>query len=85
MVSPQEAYRRAAEDRLKARRWLSRYIKPGAPKAFTKEDLRTAAISELRISKSSFNYASDLLILETGCEHWYDPLRRRSSKVVFDS
>lgn len=82
MVTPKESYAKAHADREKAKQWLSHYIKPGLPKAFTKEDLRSAAIAELHVSKSAFDYAWNWVILETGCEFWYDPLPRRRAKSL---
>jgi hypothetical protein len=80
VLKPKEAYEKAAADRAKASEWLRHYIKPGLPKVFTKEDLCSAAMAELKVSRSSFNYAWDWVILETGCEYWYNPLPRRKAK-----
>ena len=88
MRTPKELQAKAHADREKAKAWLSRYIQPGVPKAltkpkaFTKEDLRSAAMPELQVSKSAFDYAWDWVILETGCEHWYEPLPRRRAKPL---
>jgi len=78
--TPKEIQAKAHADREKASAWLSRYIQPGVPKAFTKEDLRSAAMAELQVSKSAFDCAWDWVILETGCEHWYEPLPRSKAK-----
>jgi hypothetical protein len=81
MPSPKELHEKAEAERLAARQWLARYIKPGLPKAFTKEELWRAATLELRVSRSAFDFAWIWVIEETGCEDWYDPLpRRRASK-----
>lgn len=77
MPTPQEIYAKAKADRLAARRWLAGYIRPGLPKAFTKDQLRAAAMRDLGVSKAAFNLAWDWVIDETGCQHWYEPLRGR--------
>ena len=76
MPTPKEIYEKAEADRIKARLWLARYIQPGLPKAFTKEELWRAASTELKISRSSFDFAWIWVIEETRCSNWYEPLPR---------
>ena len=76
MPTPKEIYEKAEADRIKARLWLARYIQPGLPKAFTKEELWRAASTELKISRSSFDFAWIWVIEENGCSNWYEPLPR---------
>jgi hypothetical protein len=49
----------------------------GQPKFLTKDELRVAAMSQLNVSKSSFDLAWIDAIETTGRQDWYEPLRRR--------
>jgi len=69
--------RKAADQRRRCRLWLLQFIGEGKPRYATKSELRDAAIRELGISKSSFNFAWIDVIERTGQTHWYEPLRRR--------
>jgi len=51
-----------------------------APKYLTKAELREAALRELHISKSSFDFAWIDAIETTGRQDWYEPLRHRLRK-----
>ena len=72
-----ELYEIAERQRRRCRDWLLKFIIPGKPKAFTKEELRQAAMRELDISKNSFDFAWIDAIESTGRHDWYDPLPRR--------
>jgi hypothetical protein len=48
------------------------------PKSLTKDELRSAAMRELNVSKLSFDIAWIMAIEDTGRQDWYEPLRRRS-------
>jgi hypothetical protein len=74
--TPKELNEKAEADRLKARLWLARFIQPGLPKVFTKEELWQAASGELQVSRSAFDFAWIWVIEENGCQHWYEPLPR---------
>ncbi len=49
----------------------------GQPKFLTKDELRVAAMRQLNISKSSFDFAWIDVIETTGRHDWYEPLHRR--------
>ena len=46
------------------------------PKFLTKDELRSAAMHELKVSKNAFNFAWMAAIEETGRHDWYEPLRK---------
>lgn len=74
----QELWEKAEDERKRCEHWLMRFIRDGQPKPMTKEELREAAIRELKISKSSFDRAWIGAIEETGRHDWYEPLRHQS-------
>jgi hypothetical protein len=76
-----ELYDRAADERRRCIDWLRQFVIPGQPRALTKTELRAAALSELGISKNSFDSAWIAVIEETGRHDWYDPLPRRSYRL----
>lgn len=80
MPTNAEIIAKAHADRERCKEWLRRYIRPGIPKAFTKEDLRSVAIQDLGVSKSSFDFAWIWIIEESGCSEWYEPLPRRRTR-----
>jgi hypothetical protein len=47
------------------------------PKFLTKDELRSAAMRELHVSKLSFDMGWIMAIEDTGRHDWYEPLRRR--------
>jgi hypothetical protein len=47
------------------------------PKFLTKDELRSAAMRELNVSKSAFDFGWMAAIEDTGRHDWYEPLRRR--------
>jgi hypothetical protein len=52
-------------------------VKSNQPKFLTKNELRTAAMRELKVSKNSFDFAWIDAIERTGRHDWYEPRRRR--------
>lgn len=68
----------AVAERKRIRDWLLPHMKGGKPKAFTKEQYRLLAFSELgRFSKAAFDHAWVLAIEDTGRQDWYCPKSRR--------
>jgi hypothetical protein len=65
----------AANERLRALEWLLPFA--DKPRYLTKAELREAAIRELHISKSSFDFAWIEVIERTHQYDWYEPLPRR--------
>ena len=47
------------------------------PKFLTKDELRSAAMRELKVSKNAFDLGWMAAIEDTGRHDWYEPLRRR--------
>ncbi len=47
------------------------------PKFLTKDELRHAAMREVKVSKNSFDFAWIDAIEQTSRHDWYEPLRRR--------
>jgi hypothetical protein len=73
----QELSENAEEQRQRCRGWLLRFMQGNHPKFLTKAELRKAAMHELKVSKSSFDFAWIEAIEQTGRHDWYEPLRRR--------
>ena len=62
--------------------WLLKFARDGEPRVFTKEELRQAAITELSISKNSFNGAWILVIEMTRRQDWYKPIRAKKNQIL---
>lgn len=75
----QELSERAQAERQRCRDWLMQFIEGDKPKFLTKAELCHAAMRELKVSKSSFDFAWIAAIEATGRRDWYEPLRRRLS------
>ena len=73
----QELSEKAAAERRRCRDWLLPFMQSGQPKLLTKDELRVAALPQLDVSKSSFDFAWIDAIETTGRHDWYEPLRRR--------
>jgi len=73
----QELSEKAAAERRRCRDWLLPFMQSGQPKFLTKDELRVAALRQLDVSKSSFDFAWIDAIETTGRHDWYEPLRRR--------
>jgi hypothetical protein len=73
----QQLSEKAAEERQRCVEWLLQFMQGNQPKFLTKEELRTAAIRELKVSKLSFDFAWMDAIETSGRSDWYEPLRRR--------
>jgi hypothetical protein len=73
----QELSEKAAEERQKCCDWLIPFIKDNQPKFLTKAELHEAAINNLKVSNTSFDFAWIAVIERTGRHDWYEPLRRR--------
>jgi hypothetical protein len=52
----QELWEKAAEQWERCRNWLLPFMRDDKPKFLTKAELREAALRELGVSKSSFNF-----------------------------
>jgi hypothetical protein len=72
----QELSEKAAAERRRCRDWLLPFMQNGQPKFLTKDELRVAAMDQLNVSKSSFDFAWIDAIETTGRHDWYEPLRR---------
>ena len=59
--------------------WLLPHMRGGKPKAFTKDQYRLLAVSELgEFSKAAFGDAWISAIEDSGRQDWYDPKPRRT-------
>jgi hypothetical protein len=77
-TSRQAMMENAILERQKVQEWLSLQIFDGIPKAFTKEQYRQLATSELGMfSKAAFDHAWISAIEDSGRHDWYDPIPRR--------
>ena len=61
----------------RCRDWLLPYMQNNQPKFLTKDELRSAAMLELKVSKNAFDFAWMAAIEDTGRHDWYEPLRKR--------
>jgi hypothetical protein len=69
---------KADDERRRCRDWLLPFMRDNQPKFLTKNELRSAAMRELKVSKHSFDFAWIDAIERTGRHDWYNPVRRRS-------
>ncbi len=60
-----------------SRDWLVPFMQNNQPKFLTKNELHSAAMRDLRVSKSAFDFGWMAAIEDTGRHDWYEPLRRR--------
>ena len=69
---------KAIAERQRIRDWLLPHMKYGKTKAFTKDQYRVLAVSELGpCSKAAFDHAWVSAIEDSGRQHWYAPKPRR--------
>ena len=65
---------KAIAERQRIRDWLLPHMKDGKPKAFTKDQYRLLAVSELgAFSKAAFDHGWISAIEDSGRQDWYDP------------
>jgi hypothetical protein len=74
----QQLSEKAHEEQRRCRDWLLPFMQNNQPKFLTKDELRSAAMRELNVSKLSFDIGWIMAIEDTGRQDWYEPLRRRS-------
>jgi hypothetical protein len=73
----QELSEKFTEQWQRCRSWLLPYMQNNQPKFLTKDELRSAAMRELKVSKNAFDLGWIAAIEYTGRHDWYEPLRRR--------
>jgi hypothetical protein len=61
----------------RCRDWLLPFMQNNQPKFLTKDELRSAAMRELNVSKNAFDFGWMAAIEDSGRHDWYEPLRRR--------
>jgi hypothetical protein len=61
----------------RSRDWLLPFMRDNRPKFLTKDELCSAAMRELNVSKNAFNLGWMAAIEDTGRHDWYQPLRKR--------
>jgi len=70
---------KAIVERQRIRDWLLPHMKGGKHKAFTKDQYRLLAVSELGpVSKAAFGDAWISALEDSGRQDWYDPKLRRT-------
>jgi hypothetical protein len=74
----QQLSEKADQERRRCRDWLLPFMQNNQPKLLTKDELRSAAMRELNVSKLSFDIGWIMAIEDTGRQDWYEPLRHRS-------
>jgi hypothetical protein len=74
----QQLSEKADQERRRCRDWLLPFMQNNQPKFLTKDELRSAAMRELNVSKLSFDMGWIMAIEDTGRHDWYEPLHRRS-------
>jgi len=72
-----QLWEKAQKEQQKCFKWLLMFVRDGEPRAFTKEELRQAAMIELSVSKNSFDSAWILVIEMTGRYDWYEPIKTK--------
>lgn len=73
----QELFDNFTEQWQRSRDWLVPFMQNNQPKFLTKDELRSAAMRELNVSKSAFDFGWMAAIEDTGRLDWYEPLRKR--------
>jgi hypothetical protein len=73
----QELSDKFSEQWQQCRDWLLPFMQGNKPKFLTKDELRRAAMSELKVSKSAFDFGWMAAIEDSGRHDWYEPLRKR--------
>ena len=74
----QELLEKADDERRRCRDWLLPFMQNNQAKFLTKNELRAAAMRDLKVSKNSFDFAWIDAIERTGRLDWHNPMRRRS-------
>jgi hypothetical protein len=73
----QELSEKFTEQRQRCRDWLMPLMQNNQLKFLTKNELRSAAMRELNVSKNAFDFGWMAAIEDTERHDWYEPLRRR--------
>jgi hypothetical protein len=73
----QELSEQFAEQWQRCRDWLVPFMQNNQPKFLIKDELRSAAMRELNVSKNAFDLGWMAAIEDTGRHDWYEPLRKR--------
>ena len=67
---------KADAERKLCRDWLLGIMRSSPVKTRSKADLRAEAIARFKVSKAAFDAGWDWATMESGNEHWWEPLRR---------
>ena len=73
----QELSEKFTEQWQRCRDWLLPFMQNDQPKFLTKDEFRSAAMRELKVSKNAFDFGWMAAIEDTGRHDWCEPLRRR--------
>jgi hypothetical protein len=75
-----DQYDKARKEQIQVRDWLLGLMSQSPQKPATKDVLREIAIRKFRCSRTSFNGGWDWAIIESGNDHWWEPLPRRKKQ-----
>jgi hypothetical protein len=81
MNEREKLFRDADAKRRECRDWLKQFMQPGQPKPMTKEELFELAKGQVGISRSGFDQAWIGAIEEMGRHDWYEPTRKRRTRL----
>ncbi len=73
----EELSERFTEQWQQCRDWLLTFMQNNQPKFLTKDELRVAAMRDLKVSKSAFDMGWMAAIEDSGRRDWYEPVRKR--------
>ena len=73
----QELSEQFTEQWQRCRDWLLPFMQNNQPKFLTKDELRSTAMRELKMSKSAFDFGRMAAIDDSSRHDWYEPLRKR--------
>jgi hypothetical protein len=76
----QELSEKFAEECQRCRNWLLPFMQNDQPKFLTKDELRSAAMRELKASKNAFDFGCLAAIEDTGRHDWYEPIVAREER-----
>ena len=76
----QELSDKVTEQWQQCRDWLLPFMENNKPKLLTKDELRAAAMHELKVSKNAFDFGWMAAIEDIGRHDWYEPLRRKTHR-----
>lgn len=80
MNKKQIAFQGAQQRTNQCREWLKQFMRSGAERIHTKDELIEMAKEEMSLSRMNFDHAWVWAIEELGRQDWYEPIRNKRSK-----